>query len=970
MVPRAREPELAAFDDPFSQTWLGMVKGMEVTLQSANGQYLKAENRGGGRVLANADIPDSWETFYLIDTNGGKLETGDTVGFLTYDHRHHLTAEEGGVVGGGPENLLNATREEFSSWQKFIVQKVGNGEEISSGDRITLQANGNGFLTTDAAEGECGGGLVHASSTSAGDCGKFTITIKSGPLVLFDKDAANFDSADNALKGTYIWGRFGLNWTKDEEGNLNTHPKSGHWSMNMAKVIGSAPGTLMIGEKDEWWDKFIWTHGQGAVIGGLVALDSENEWCYQKNADGRSGTLYFKPAKEVDPNNLTIELKQRQWIVDANSSYIVFSNLDFLGGQIRLIGNNNLLDNIKVTYGTHFAYRHTIGEAKGYNDGNNGVYIDGDDNEVRNSEIAYSAGSGMVIQGDRNVVDNCLIHDFGYMGTFTSGVYFNGYGAQLTHSTLFNSGRDILHLGKCTACNVTHNLLHDSTILTDDSGAIYSFGHDLHGTEIAYNWIQSVTNPNRGLSKIQIGIYLDNGSRNAFVHHNLIVGQGQHPGIQTNSPHEGLLINNNTIIHNKAINSEGNPISFNKTGEGAYCNCDFDANPELQPKFYFETINECVHERNSSGDVTSSYCINPDDTYWMDSSRLNVVDTLYYASFDQARQDLNNPQEVVTDDNGWEIINAPDFRPKSSATYQGAYDYDGNNWIPGYTLVPRNVIDRGAPVGRVISLRSRANGRYVCADRDIHNNNAPLYASRDWVKTWERFYVEEAGGGTVALKSLATDKYISADFGIGGKLVANRDHVLEWEKFFWVINDDETISFISKRNHKYVGAENSGNEQLQAVNGEIENEEKFTFSQAPIGQIVSFQSLANNRYICADRNIHFDNAPLYANRDWMYDWEKFRVEDAGNGYIALKSLATGKYVSADFGIGGKLVANRDNVLEWEKFFWVVNADKTVSLVAKKNMRYVVAEDSGDDQLRANRAAIGPWEKFVITSHGY
>ncbi len=690
IIHQAREPEIADNSDPYSQQWLEtpMIKGTAVNIQAANGQYLKAEDRGGGSVSADADIAGPWEEFYLIDTNGGGLVSGDRVGFLTRDHRHYLSAENGGRPGGVGD-IIVANRTGFDDWEKFTINSITSKKEIDSGDTITFRAKKDGYLSAD----QCGGGQVYANSASIGNCEKFTITIYPDSLVLFDEGAVDFDNSANAWAGSYIWGPFGA-----------------HWSLNMAKITASAPGKLTIGDRDQWWDSWGWSHGNAAIIGGLSALDTANEWHYETDSGGTGGKLYFKPPGGQNPENLAVEIRQRMWAVDVTGSHVVFNNMDIFGGQVRLKGDNNVLDNVRVSYGTHFVFRNTIGQDSGFNEGTNGVYIEGNDNIVRNSEINYSAGNGLSIVGDRNEVNNCLIQSFGYMGTYTSGVYFVGSGSQLKHSTLFNSGRDILHLGECTGCEITHNLLHDSTLLTDDSGVIYSFGHDLKGTEIAYNWLQGVTNPAREVSSLHLGIYLDNGSRNARVHHNLISGLANKAGVGPNTPHEGHLICNNTIIHDRAVDSNGGSTGFDRIGEKAYCSCDFDRSTSLG-NFYFESLGECIHERDTNLQLTGkSWCANPDYLYWMEPARLQVFSTLYYETFNQASGELVNPLEVVTLGNGWQISGDPDFRPKDGSfpvdkgavgtacdavldevTGQypdmGAYENRGTNWIPGYSPI-------------------------------------------------------------------------------------------------------------------------------------------------------------------------------------------------------------------------------------------------------------------------------------------
>jgi hypothetical protein len=147
----------------------------------------------------------------------------------------------------------------------------------------------------------------------------------------------------------------------------------------------------------------------------------------------------------------------------------------------------------------------------------------------------------------------------------------------------------------------------------------------------------------------------------------------------------------------------------------------------------------------------------------------------------------------------------------------------------------------------------------------------------------------------------------------------------------------------------------------------------------PIGEVVSFQAMANGRYVTADKFLRFASAPpLVANRDWSLGWEQFEVEDAGGGYIALKALANNLYVSA--GEGGLLLLlaakTKSEITDWERFFWISNTDGTVSLMLKKNGRYVTADkgfdanpnndDPDEPPLVADRTWIRDWEKFIVT----
>lgn len=66
------------------------------------------------------------------------------------------------------------------------------------------------------------------------------------------------------------------------------------------------------------------------------------------------------------------------------------------------------------------------------------------------------------------------------------------------------------------------------------------------------------------------------------------------------------------------------------------------------------------------------------------------------------------------------------------------------------------------------SLKSIANGKYVCAVIDENNQLLPRSES---VGTWEKFIIEKISDGEYALYSLANGKYVQANLNDGGKLL-------------------------------------------------------------------------------------------------------------------------------------------------------------------------------------------------------
>ena len=82
------------------------------------------------------------------------------------------------------------------------------------------------------------------------------------------------------------------------------------------------------------------------------------------------------------------------------------------------------------------------------------------------------------------------------------------------------------------------------------------------------------------------------------------------------------------------------------------------------------------------------------------------------------------------------------------------------------------------------------------------------------------------------------------------------------------------------------------------------------------GTNISFQSLANGEYVCAD---NAGASPLIANRTAVGPWETFTEVDQGGSNVALKAMANGEYVCADNAGASPLIANRTAIGSWETF---------------------------------------------------
>jgi hypothetical protein len=129
-----------------------------ITFQTGlQGRFVGAVNDGGGAVIATATVAQAWETFSLIDINGGSLESGDSV-FVRAGNGQYFQA----LNGGG--STLNAASNNTLGWETFrIVKQTGTGT-IHDGDVVGLQDSGDTWVSAENG----GGGKVFAYGAALG----------------------------------------------------------------------------------------------------------------------------------------------------------------------------------------------------------------------------------------------------------------------------------------------------------------------------------------------------------------------------------------------------------------------------------------------------------------------------------------------------------------------------------------------------------------------------------------------------------------------------------------------------------------------------------------------------------------------------------------------------------------------------------------------------------------------------------
>jgi PKD repeat protein len=312
--------------------------------------------------------------------------------------------------------------------------------------------------------------------------------------------------------------------------------------------------------------------------GKLEALDYPGEWFIDPpdnytgtdfvNADF-SGTLYLQLPDNMSPSesNHLIELKKRNWAFDLrNRSHITINNISIVACGIvsNPASHDNTLSNIHGTYLSHFREIPPFY----HNDGTQGIQLYGNNNVIRDSYFAYSAGTMLDLHswqeenGNQQIVNN-VMHDIGYEGSGVAIIAANLDGQhknQIKNNTIFTSGLCMIDLG--TGNDVTYNDTYQSHLQCTDIGTIYGWGCDGKGAIVAYNLVHdSNAEHNGSLNKYGThGIYLDDDTYNYTIYRNITWN--------TSSPGIAMMGTNGTAFAGFDELSASNRKIFNNTVDG------------------------------------------------------------------------------------------------------------------------------------------------------------------------------------------------------------------------------------------------------------------------------------------------------------------------------------------------------------------------------------------------------------------
>ncbi|MFH1435689.1 MAG: right-handed parallel beta-helix repeat-containing protein [Pseudomonadota bacterium] len=344
--------------------------------------------------------------------------------------------------------------------------------------------------------------------------------------------------------------------------NVPFDPETGYSLLPLEREDWSDPPSGIDWETAVWWrtDSNVWVaiiDRDGPPTGepwhtilfdDIRLLDVEGEWLQA------GGQLHLLVPGGANPNTLRIEVKTMGYAVDfSEREHIHLRDVTVWGGSINMDGAEHcVVDGIRNYYPSALVIGSSGWRGLGsvpihFGTPGTGLTVGGRFNTVSNSEIAHGWCDGISLYGESNTVEGCHIYDLGWSGTDCAAITMGGRGHSVRRNHLHRTGRSVLLHRTTQASIIEHNEIHDGGLMMLDLGATYTYQTDGEGTEIVHNLIYDI--PGEGAlwwrNGAHTGIYLDEGSSNFVVHHNVIYNVGT--GVYTNMPAVNHQIVNNTI---------------------------------------------------------------------------------------------------------------------------------------------------------------------------------------------------------------------------------------------------------------------------------------------------------------------------------------------------------------------------------------------------------------------------------------
>lgn len=342
------------------------------------------------------------------------------------------------------------------------------------------------------------------------------------------------------------------------------------WSIEVKRIVdfssNGTSGTITV-ESPFFYDPR--AGDRYLIYNDLDALDAPGEWYFDEGND----TLYFWAPGGVNPNTLVVEAKgPRDEAFDLNGhDYIHIRDIHMRGGDLDMSGSSHTL-----LEGAHIQMP-DYGFGPEGSGGVRSLIVNGSHNTIRDSEFHGVHGTAVHLEGSNNAIYNNYFHDIGYNNVNGAAFNVRAGGAEnlISHNTIARVGRAAIGGPGGIQNVIQYNDFSEIGLMSGDVGAIYFANNSLGNMVIHHNVLHDIDRYKA------FGIYFDNNSTDATVHHNITYNTPNRGGA-TNSPNSFLLWFNNTHYNAGNITTFAPPgSSGTATGTKFYNNILSSIDPDL-----------------------------------------------------------------------------------------------------------------------------------------------------------------------------------------------------------------------------------------------------------------------------------------------------------------------------------------------------------------------------------------------------
>ena len=288
----------------------------------------------------------------------------------------------------------------------------------------------------------------------------------------------------------------------------------------------------------EFAEHYVPRTGNNYVLMGVpAALDAPGEWCYTPS----DATLRIIPPAGVDPRDVSVEISRRDHVIDVSGcANVHIEGIDTFAGGI-VSGTSTKAVHFEGITSRHIGHSYRGTDLPT-------IDLRGSNNQIRDCDFGYSAGSVLTLAGADHEVINSHIHHGNYAARFGAGTLaISGTGHVVSHNTVSHAGRDLVTVFGMADTIVQHNDFSNAGWIASDLGMVYGHTNDFQNSVFRYNAVHD-----NQAADLQMGIYFDHLSQNLIIHNNAIWNVKDDP-IRINNPSYFVLLYHNSAYQTGTV---------------------------------------------------------------------------------------------------------------------------------------------------------------------------------------------------------------------------------------------------------------------------------------------------------------------------------------------------------------------------------------------------------------------------------